>query len=102
MNQSTIKVVENTLEIYPHGQNEPFVVKIMKSGWNGRYHVITEWGDTGETTHKLMKSIEILNLYNIDGNDLPINDVLSITKEEILENPNDSDLGELIRKKLYL
>lgn len=61
--------------IYPHGLNEPFVVEIILSGWNGRYHVITEWGDTGETTHKLMKSIEILDFYGIDGNDLPIKDV---------------------------
>ena len=87
--------------IYPHGLNEPFVVQIIRSGWNGSYHVITEWGDTGETTHKLMKSIEILNFYGIDGNDLPSNDVYIITKDEILENPNDSDLGSFVRKQLY-
>lgn len=95
-----IKKTENIVYLYPHGSSEPFVVMIIRSGWNASYHVITEWGDTGETTHKLMKSIEILNFYGIDGNDLPSKDVY-ITKDEIMENPNDYDLGALVRKKIY-
>ena len=70
-----IKKTENVVYLYPHGSSEPFVVMIIRSGWNASYHVRTEWGDTGETTHKLMKSIEILNFYGIDGNDLPSKDV---------------------------
>jgi len=101
MNQRTIKIVENILKIYPHGENEPFVVKVMKSGWNGRYHVITEWGDTGESTHKLMRAVEILDFYNLDGNDLPLDNVYVVSKDEILNTPNDYDLGALVRKKIY-
>lgn len=70
-----IKKSIGTTTLYPHGLSEPFVVQIIRSGWNGTYHIITEWGDTGETTHKLMKSIEILDFYGIDGNDLPSKDV---------------------------
>jgi hypothetical protein len=95
------KKTENVVYLYPHGSSEPFVVMIIRSGWNASYHVITEWGDTGETTHKLMKSIEILNFYGIDGNDLPETDIICVNKKTILDNPNDGDLGALIRKKLF-
>jgi len=101
MKSQVIKKNPNVTVLFPHGVDEPFTVKIISSGWQGRYHVISEWGDTGETTHKLMKVIELIDFYSLGGNDLPINDVLSITKEEILGNPNDSDLGALVRKKIY-
>lgn len=101
MSQLVIKKNPNITTVFPHGQSQPFCILIIRSGWVGRYHVICEWGDTGETTHRLMKAIEVLDVYNLDGNDLPERDVHCVTKEDILNHPNDADLGEYIRKKIY-
>lgn len=96
-----VKKRPNITTIFPHGESEPFVVKILPSGWEQRYHVISEWGDTSETTHKLMKVIELLDFYKMDANDLPSKQIYCVNKEEILNHPNDADLGEFVRKKLY-
>jgi hypothetical protein len=96
-----VKKQPNITTLFPHGESEPFVVKILPSGWQFRYHVISEWGDSGETTHKLMKVIDLIEFYNLDANDLPSKEIYCLDKTEILNYPNDSDLGEFIRKKLY-
>lgn len=96
-----VKKLPNITILYPHGESEPFVVKIIPSGWQFRYHVISEWGDTGETTHKVMKVIELIDFYKLDANDLPSKDIYCVDKEEVLTHPNDADLGEFVRKKLY-
>lgn len=101
MKSQIIKKKPNITVLFPHGVDEPFVVKIITSGWQGKYHVISEWGDTGETTHKLMKVVEIIDFYKLDGNDLPDKDVICVNKNQILDYPNDADLGEFVRKKLY-
>lgn len=92
---------KNITIIYPHSKSEPFVVKIIPSGWQFRYHVISEWGDSGETTHKLMKVIELIEFYKLDANDLPSDNMFCISKDDILNHPNDYDLGEFVRNKIY-
>ena len=37
-----IKKTENVVYLYPYGSSEPFVVMIIRSGWNASYHIITE------------------------------------------------------------
>lgn len=96
-----VKKRPNITTIFPHGESEPFVVKILPSGWEKTYHIITEWGDTGETTHKLMDVIELLDFYKMDVNDLPSKDIFCVSKSDTLAYPNNYDLGEIIRKKLH-
>ena len=99
-----MKIIKKNIgitKLYPHGESEPYVVTILHSGWQFRYHVISEWGDTGETTHKVMKVIELIDFYKLDANDLPSKDIYCVDKEEVLTHPNDADLGEFVRKKLY-
>ena len=101
MEQKIIKRDINITYFFPHGNNEPFCVTFIKSGWRGQFHVISEWGDSGDFTHRLMSPIQIIEMYNLDANDLPANDeIYCVTKQEILEHPNDYDLGEFIRKKI--
>jgi hypothetical protein len=101
MEPKIIKKHTNITYYFPHGNNEPYCVTFVKSGWKGQYHVISEWGDSGDFTHRLMSPIQIIDLYRLDANDLPINDdVYCISKQEILEHPNDYDLGEFVRKKI--
>lgn len=95
------KIVNEMTSIALYGKDEPYRVKILKSGWTDRYHVISEWGDTGECVHKLLTYNEIIDMYKITLDDLPTNEVFCMTKKEILTHPNDADLGEFVRKKLY-
>jgi hypothetical protein len=49
-----------------------------------------------------MSPIQIIDLYLLDANDLPMNDeIYCISKKEILDHPNDADLGEFIRRKIF-
>jgi len=96
------KITTEVTIVALHGKNEPYRIKVYKSGWQGRYHVISEWGDTGEFTHKLMTFVEVIDLYGVNGIDLPRDEKLfCVSQEEILSLPNDADLGEFVRKKIY-
>ena len=66
-----------------------------------KYHVISEWGDTGEVKHDLLTSKQIIEIYEINLKDLPNNSFIPLNKDEILKYRNNYDLGEFIRKKLY-
>ena len=84
--------------IIPTG-SEPYTITVIKSGWKYQYHVIVEWGESKEVTHKVLKDIELLQQYGIDIGDLPLTeDKFTITKKQILSLPNDMDLGAHIRK----
>ena len=96
----TKNVIEMT-SIALYGKDEPYRIKILKSGWTDKFYVISEWGDTGECVYKLLTHDEIIDMYKITLDELPTNQVFGITKKEILDNPNDMDLGKIIRKKLY-
>jgi hypothetical protein len=101
MEAKILKKGINVTYYFPHGNNEPFCVTFIKSGWKEHYHVISEWGDSGDFTHRVMKPIEIIDMYNLTADDLPIgNEIYFISKKEILEHPNDYDLGEFVRKKI--
>ena len=102
MDDKLIEIINREIiMLAPYGESEPFRVEILKSGWNGRYHVITEWGDTGEYTHRLLSPNQINEIYGVDITSI-VNDkkVFQVTKEEILNLPNDADLGEFLRKKI--
>lgn len=95
------KIVNEMTSIALYGKDEPYRVKIFKSGWTDKFHVVSEWGDTGEYVHKLLTHDEIIDMYKITFDELPTNQVFGVTKKEILSHPNDADLGEFLRKKLY-
>ena len=97
---SVTKIIKEVTSMTLNGENEPYCIKILKSGWNDEYHVISEWGDTGEVKHDLLTSKQIIEIYEINLEDLPNNNLLPLTKDEIISHPNNYDLGEFIRKKL--
>lgn len=62
--QSLITIIEYTKE-------SPYrFTKIIKSGIKELYHVITEW-KTEHVTHRMMRPIEIIEIYPLSGDDLP-------------------------------
>lgn len=84
--------------IIPMG-SEPYTITVIKSGWKYKYHVIVEWGESREVTHKILKDIELLEQYGIDICDLPLTeDKVTITRKQVLSLPNDMDLGACVRK----
>jgi hypothetical protein len=79
---------------------EPFVIKIIESGWRGTYHVISEWGDTGNSDYTMMDISQLLETYpefQTILDELYPDTVVST--RELLDNANDKDLGAAIRKK---
>jgi len=79
---------------------EPFAVKIIRSGWTDMYHVIHEWGDTGNSDYEMIHISELLQRFPEYQETLDelFPDVI-VTTEEFLEHSNDRDLGSSIRKK---
>jgi hypothetical protein len=66
-----VKRESSLVTIIEHTKESPFLfTKIIKSGFKNIYHVITEW-KTEHVTHRMMRPIEIIELYPISGNDLP-------------------------------
>lgn len=48
--------------------DEPVSVSIIRAGWMDEYHVITEYGDSGESTCKRLTSLQIKQQYNVNIN----------------------------------
>ena len=68
---NSVKKVNSIMTIIEHTKESPFLLtKIIKSGIKNFYHVITEW-KTEHVTHRMMKPIEIIELYPLSGFDLP-------------------------------
>lgn len=59
------------ITIIEHTKESPYkLTKILKSGIKELYHVITEW-KTEHVSHRMMRPIEIIEIYPLTGNDLP-------------------------------
>lgn len=81
--------------------NEISVQKIMKFESHDLYHLITEFKN-GDFKHEVMNSKEIMEKINLSPEDLPNSfSKFQLSKEDIMSIPNDADLGEFIRKKIY-
>jgi hypothetical protein len=81
--------------------DEISVKKIMKFESHDLYHLITEFKN-GEFKHEVMNSEEIMKKINLDAVDLPNSlSKFQLSKEDIMSIPNDADLGDFIRKKIY-
>jgi hypothetical protein len=75
--------------------------KIMKFESHDLYHLITEYED-GRFEHEVMSGDEIMKKLNLDVEQLPnAFSKYHLSKEDIMSIPNDGDLGEFIRKKIY-
>lgn len=75
--------------------------KIMKFESQDLYHLITEYEDGG-FEHEVMNGDEIMKKLNLDVEQLPnAFSKFQLSKEDIMSIPNDGDLGEFIRKKIY-
>lgn len=81
--------------------NEKSVKKIMKFESHDLYHLITEHFD-GRFEHEVLNSKEIMERVNLHAEDLPnAFSKFQLSKEDIMSIPNDADLGDFIRKKIY-
>ena len=79
----------------------PCSILIIRSGWKDMYHVITEWGDSGDSIYKLARGQHLISQYGIERSDLPTRgENIIVSKETIKSTPNNMDLGENIRKLL--
>lgn len=81
-------------------EEEPFAVKIIQSGWRDTYHVIREWGDTGNSDYEMMSIKELLDRYpEFEDTMDEVFPAVAVSSREFLDYPNDKDLGNAIRKK---
>ena len=84
----------------PSDDNQ-FSILIVSSGWKDMYHVITEFGCSGDSIYKLVRGQYLISQYGIEISDLPTRGKnIIISKETIKSTPNNMDLGEDIRKLL--
>jgi hypothetical protein len=92
--ESASAFIESSISIY--ADNEPIAVRILRAGWTKpqTYHVLIEFGDTGDTEYKgLFYSEQIKEKFGIE-----------VTKEDFNLNekaktiPNDQVLGKEIRR----
>lgn len=75
-------------------EDEPIGITIVNSGWQGMYHVIIEFGEYDDFSHKLMDLHDIERAYGLKIEDIDM-------KEFSIRHPNDHDLGRAIRNKIY-
>lgn len=82
---------------------EPFAIRILKSGWKDHgetmYHVLTEWGAYEETTYSHLSESQLLERYP-DFNKVLKSTDLILSSSDIINCPNDLELGKKIRKLL--
>jgi hypothetical protein len=85
--------------LYPTDE-EPISVRILESGWNNMYHVLTEYGAYEETSYSHLDKDQLLERFPEFKQILEnlFSDVV-ITGESVQELPNDSDLGKFVRSK---
>ena len=87
---------------YPKNE-EPINMIIVQSGWftkedGPKFHVVIEFGDSEKTEHHLLTAKEITEFgVDILADERPA-DVL-VDKFDVLDHPNDSDLGAFVRKQ---
>ena len=86
--------MESSISIY--ADNEPIAVRILCAGWTKpqTYHVLMEFGDTGDTEYKgLFDSEQIKEKFGLDleKEDFNIN-------EKSKTIPNDQELGKEIHR----
>jgi hypothetical protein len=93
-----VKKVEEVTHLTP--EEGQYSITIIKSGWKNKYHVITEWGDTGESIHKIANQLELAQQYGLKMDGFPklLGQSVAISVEKIMATPNDMDLGEQVRK----
>jgi len=82
---------------------EPFSVKILKSGWQDHglpmYHVLTEWGSYEETSYSHLNQEQLFERYPefkaiLDNH---FQDII-VSAEEFQSMPNDGEIGRYIRR----
>jgi hypothetical protein len=79
-------------------EEEPIAVYAFKSGWDGFYHVIVEWGAYEQFDHKFMTAFELINTYpqfnTIDKEPIDI----AISGREAIST-NSMELAQNLRKR---
>ena len=92
---------EKARSLYAENE-EPISVRFLKSGWNygyPTYHVIIEYGDMEQTDYLFMSSYQIKESFGFDIlTEQPVHSVL-VSRETILNLPNDTQLGVEVRKQ---
>lgn len=102
MKKNIIKVTQS-ITIINHDSESPYsVTKIIKSENGNLYHVISEMKNSHDCNFKIMKNIELIDYFGLEGNEIPnAHANICITKSEILQYSNDADLGDYVRKKIF-
>jgi len=92
--ESAKTFMESSISIY--ADNEPIAVRILRAGWTKpqRYHVLIEFGDTGDTEYKgLFDSEQIKEKFGLDLEKEDFN-----LNEKAKTIPNDQELGKEIHR----
>ena len=94
------KALSSYLSIWVN--REPIGIKIIPSGWTDprMYHVLVEWGDRDETDYHFLDADQIKEQMDIDISEKDFVSYI-VTTEELLNIPNDYDLGSTIRNTMY-
>jgi hypothetical protein len=92
--ESAKSFMESSISIY--ADNEPIAVRILRAGWTKpqTYHVLIEFGDTGDTEYKgLFDSEQIKDKFGLDLEKEDFN-----LNEKAKTIPNDQELGKEIHR----
>ena len=94
------KVLSSYLSIWVTG--EPLGIRIIPSGWTNprMYHVLVEWGERDETDYHFLDAEQIKEQMDIDISEKDFVSYI-VTNVELLEHPNNYDLGSTIRTALF-
>jgi hypothetical protein len=94
-------VGEKARSLYAENE-EPIGVRFLKSGWNygyPTYHVIIEYGDMEQTDYLFMSADQIKESFDFDITTEQLVHSVLVSRETILNLPNDAQLGIEVRKQ---
>jgi len=87
--------------VYVPTIDEPMSITIIKSGWEGEYHVIEEHGDSEEVHNHFLTAPQIKLKFGIELEDSKTPHDVLVRAVEIKKTPNDQELGAKIRERSY-
>jgi hypothetical protein len=85
--------------------DEPICVYFIKTGWQvspATYHVIIEWGDMEQTDYLYLDTNQILEKFGFDITTEEVPHSVLTYRQDIIDLPNDQQLGHLVRTQANL
>ena len=90
--------------LYPETE-DPISVTFVKSNWvvnPATYHVIIEYGDMDQTDYEYLDTEQIKVKFGFDITQEPVPHAVLMNREEIINTPNDQELGKKVRTQANL